>query len=299
MKSLLKIVLLSCLWGPSYLFIKLAVEEIPPLSMQVARVGIGAVILTLIVTLKGTPFPRGRRIWTLLTIQGFIGSAVPFTLFAFGEQFIESSLAAVINGIVPMVAAIASHFCLEDETLTRRKFSGVLIGLVGFLLLLGPTLLDGSVEGDTIGICAVFVACLSYGGAMVFARSYLGALPPLVAPMGQLVTATVYLIPLAILIEQPQHLNLPSPTAIGAVLFLAVMGTAVAFILYYHILATAGATALSSVAYLLPVIGAFLGVFVRDELLTSGQLLAFGVILIGMYLINSQRSSNPQPLCAK
>jgi drug/metabolite transporter (DMT)-like permease len=286
MTTTLKILLLACLWGPSYLFIKLAVEEVPPLTMQVGRVGIAALILVLVVWYRGTAIPRSIRVWKLLTVQGVLSAALPFNLFAYGEQYIESSLAAMINGVVPMVTAVSAHFLLKGESLTPRRFWGVIVGLVGFLCLLGPTLFDGSIESDTVGICAIFAACLSYGAGMVFARRYLSDLPPLVAPMGLLLTASCYLIPLALLIDQPQSLPYPSSVAIGSILFLAVMGTAGAFILYYNIIQTAGATSLSSVAYLLPVVGSLLGVLVRNEVLGLSQLVAFGIILFGMYLIN-------------
>lgn len=299
MKTLLKVILLACLWGPSYLFIKLAVQEIPPLTIQIGRIGFAAVILGAVVWFRSIALPRDGRTWLLLTVMGCIGSAIPFSMFAIGEQYIDSALAAVINGVVPAIAAIMAHCFIEEEALTRRKVAGVLVGLSGFLLLLAPTVLDGTIEGDTVGIVCIFIACLSYGSSMVFARKYLSNLPPLVAPAGQLLTATLYIVPLALVMENPLALPMPGPVAIGSILFLSVMGTACAFVVYYNIIQTAGATAVSSVAYLLPVIGALLGMVVRGEVLGTTSWLSFGVILVGMYLINGEQSSGQAVKCGK
>ncbi len=286
MPTLFKVVLLACLWGPSYLFIKLAVGEIPPVTMQVGRVGIAALLMLVIVAIKGTTFPRDLRIWSRLLVMSMLSVAIPFTLIAYGEQYVESSMAAIIQGVTPGFTAITAHYFLHDEKLTWQKVWGIAIGLSGFLFLLVPTLTDLSVDSDTIGLFSIFIACASYGGAMVFARKYLRGLPPLVAPTGQLLLATSYLIPLALFLENPLALPALSWLAIGSVLFLAIMGTAAAFVLYYHIIETAGATATSSVAYLLPVIGTLLGVAIRGEIIGATGWLAMGVILFGMYLIN-------------
>lgn len=283
--SFFDIFLLACCWGPSYLFIKLAVEEMAPITLVMWRIGLSAVLLLLFLVARGIRLPKWGPIWGHLVVMSVIASALPFTLFGFGEQWVDSGLAAMINGTVPYFAAVLGHFWLPDERLNWQKSGGILLGFGGFLLLLLPTILDGHIGGDTWGILAISLACFCYGLSMVYARRYIKGLAPMVAPALQLAIGSLYLVPLSLALEGPVVIQALSWQAIGSVLFLAIPGSAIAFWLYYRIVERHGALVLSTVTFLMPVIGTALGVVVMGEALLWSQLFAFVGILGGMVLI--------------
>jgi drug/metabolite transporter (DMT)-like permease len=273
------------LWGPSFLFIKVAVAEIPPLTLVLGRVGLAAVLLTVFLLVQGKSLPRSRTVWRHLAVMGLIHNAIPFVLFGWGEQYIDSALASILNGTVPLFTIVLAHYFVADDRLTPAKLVGVLIGFAGLLLLITPSFGDG-LRGTTFGLVAVALACLLYGVAIVYSRNNLRGLPPLVAPAGQMIMATIYLLPLSLLIDRPFSLTLPSLPAIGSMLALGVLGTAVAFVVYYRLLETAPASYVSMTTYVIPVFGVILGVLVLNEELTWHAYAGFGLILLGVMIVN-------------
>jgi len=264
LKNFLLLILLAALWGPSFLFIKVAVAEIPPLTLVLGRVGIAAVLLTVFLLAQGKSLPRSRTVWRHLAIMGLIHNAIPFVLFGWGEQYIDSALASILNGTVPLFTIVLAHYFVADDRLTPAKLIGVLIGFAGLILLITPSFGDG-LQGTTFGLVAVALACLLYGVAIVYSRNNLRGLPPLVAPAGQMIMATIYLLPLSLLVDRPFSLSLPTLPAIGSMLALGVLGTAVAFVVYYRLLETAPASYVSMTTYVIPVFGVILGVLVLNE----------------------------------
>ncbi|MCB0264085.1 MAG: DMT family transporter [Calditrichia bacterium] len=285
-RNILGILLLASLWGPSFLFIKVAVHEIPPLTMAAARVTIAALILLVVLRLRKRALPKGRHMWLKFTIAGLFGNAMPFVLFNWGELYIDSALAAILNGTTPLFTLVIAHFFTDDDRLSTRKIIGAIIGFGGLLVLVAPSLFGG-VEATTLGLLAVLLAAFCYGVNIVFTRTYLRGLPGLVAPAAQLSMASVLLIPVALLVDQPYQLAFPSLPAVSSLFALAIIGTGLAFIVYYRLLETTPASSMAMVTYLIPVFGIFLGVVVLNETLSWNAYVGCSLILIGVMVVNN------------
>ncbi len=277
--------LLASLWGPSFLFIKVAVAEIPPFSLVAFRVGAAAAILYLVLRMQGRRLPGSPTLWRHFTVLGILAHALPFTLFSWGELHIDSALASVLNGTTPLFTLVVAHFFVSDDRLSVAKVIGSVLGFQGLIILISPSFLVG-LEATTWGILAVTLASLSYGVAMVYARRNVRGLQPLVAPTAQLGMAAVFMVPLAIVFEEPFAAGVPSLQAAGSLLGLTVFGTAAAFIVYYRILEKASATYLSLVTYIVPVFGILLGVFVLNETLAWNVYVGCALIISGVMIVN-------------
>lgn len=276
---------LASLWGPSFLFIKVAVAEIPPITLVLARVGIAAVLLYLVLRLQGHNLPGPSRIWGHIAIVALFHNSLPFVLLSWGEQHIDSAIASIVNGTTPIFTILLAHMLTTDDRLTSTKVVGVTLGMLGMVLLVAPSLVGG-VEATTLGLLAVIAVSASYGLAMVYSRKHLRGMEPLVAPTGQFLLATLYLLPLVLLIDRPLTLSAPSTQAIASLLALAVFGTALAFIVYYRLIESADASYVSMVTYLVPVFGVILGVLILGERLSWNAYVAFAMILIGVMIVN-------------
>ena len=285
--NLFLLFLLATLWGPSFLFIKVAVAEIPPLTMVTIRVGLAALLLYLFLRLRGGRLPDLGRLWLHFAALGLLAHAIPFTLISWGEIYVDSAVAAILNGTTPLFTMLIAHYAIADERMSWSKLAGMLLGFQGLLFLVWPAIASGF-QVSTGGIVAVTLASCSYGFAMVYARKYLRTLPSLVAPTAQLLVATIYMIPLALYFERPFSLSWPSLQAVGSLVALAVIGTAMAFVVYYKIIEVAGATYLSMVTYILPVFGVLLGVLILNEQLTWNAYVGCGLILSGVMVVNGR-----------
>ena len=279
------LVVLALLWGPSFLFIKVAVHDIPPLTLAAARVSLAAVLLYVVLRFQGRTLPRFGPVWKHFAVMGLVSNALPFTLFSWGEQYIDSALAAILNGTTPIFTIILAHIFTADDRLTPGKTMGVLLGFGGMMALLAPALFGG-VIATTWGLVAITVASASYGVAIVYGRQHLRGLPPLVGPAAQLTMASLYLVPLSLTIERPYLLPTPSWTAVGSLLTLAIFGTALAFVIYYRIMENANATHLSMVTYLVPIVGTLLGVVVLHERPGWNAYLGCALIILGVMIVN-------------
>ncbi|MCL4302982.1 MAG: DMT family transporter [Anaerolineae bacterium] len=297
-KNFLLLLVLAALWGPSFLFIKVAVAEVPPLTIVLGRVGIGGLLLYGILRLQGRNLPPLGRVWLHFAFAAIVQNAIPFLLFGWGEQYIDSALAAILNGTTPLFTLLLAHMFTSDDRLTPTKTLGTFIGFSGLALLIGPSLLGG-VKATTWGLIAVAVASLCYGIAIVYGRRNLRGLPPLVAPTAQLLLAALFVLPLSLVLEQPFNLPAPSWPALGSLLALGAFGTGLAFVVYYRIMEQTSATYVSMVTYLVPVFGVILGVMILNEQLGWNAYLGCALILLGVMIVNGvfrlavwQRSSN-------
>ncbi len=276
---------MALLWGPSFLFIKIAVQEFPPLTLVAGRVGLAALLLYLLLQIQKRRLPGPGPIWKHFAVVGLFAHALPFFLFSWGEIYIDSAIASILNGTTPLFTLLIAHFAIADDRMTINKVVGALIGFAGLVLLVSPSL-RGGIQTTALGLLAVTVAAASYGVAIVYAHLRLTGLPRLVAPTSQLIMATLYMVPLALIIERPSALPMPSWSAAGSLLALAVFGTAIAFVVYYRILENSGATYLSMVTYLVPVFGVILGILVLDEKLEWKAYLGCTFILLGVMAVN-------------
>ena len=302
-KNLLLLFVLAMLWGPSFLFIKVAVAEISPITLVFGRVAIAAVLLTLLLRLQKHHLPPPGRIWIYLAIVAFFQISFPFVLISWAEQIIDSASASILNGMTPIFTIILAHLLTTDDKITSAKATGIFLGLLGSVFLVAPVLFGG-VQATTLGLLAIIVATASYGFALVFARKHLRGMPSMVAPTSQMLLATLYLIPLVFLIDQPFSQPIPSLKAAGSVVALAVFGTTLAFIVYYRLIETADASYISLVTYLVPIFGILLGVLVLGERLGWNDYAGFALILTGVMIVNGSfkirgRLRRPQQLGAQ
>ncbi len=290
LRNFLGLLFLAALWGPSFLFIKVAVQEIPPLTMAGGRVGLASLLLFAILKIQGRRVSHHRRgVWKHFAFAGAVGNAVPFVLFNWGELHIDSAVASILNGTTPLFTLLIAHFFTRDDRLTRNKMTGAFIGFGGLLVLVGPSLLAG-VQASSLGLLAVTAAALCYGVAIVYSRRYLRGLPALVAPTAQLGYAALFLTPLSLLFERPLSLPMPSWAALGSLLALTVLGTSIAFVVYFRLLESIPASQLSMVTYLVPVFGILLGVTVLDERLEWNSYAGCVLILLGVMGVNGYLS---------
>jgi len=284
---MLNILLLAFLWGPSFLFIKIAVVELPPITLVALRIGFSALLLLAILKYQKIPFPRDFKLWKQCFFMGIVASSLPFVLFSLSLQHIDSILTSLINGTTPITTIILANYFLKDERFTFNRLFGVLLGFSGFLVLFLPTILTGDASSDSFGMACSLGASFCYAIGMVYARKNIKApKEPLVLPTLQLFTSLIYLIPLALFIDPPFNPKAISLTVWTSIAALGFLGTAFAFIVYYKIIMKYGATALSTVTYILPLFSITLGVLFLEESLSLQFCIATMLILLGTMVAN-------------
>jgi drug/metabolite transporter (DMT)-like permease len=272
------LVALSVLWGGSFFFFKVLVAEVPPFTVVLGRVGLAAVILNLVIALRGERMPGSLRLWGSFLVMGLLNNVVPFTLIVFGETRISGGLASILNATTPLFTVVAAHFLTANEKLSPGKVAGVMFGFLGVAVLIGPSALMSIGQIDLTGQAACLLAALMYALAGIYGRRFRG-LPPMQIATGQISASTMFLIPVAMLIEHPWTLPTLSTNVWLAWIGIAVFSTSLAYILYFKLLAAAGATNLLLVTFLLPVSALLLGVTFLNEAITSQAII--GMIIIG------------------
>jgi drug/metabolite transporter (DMT)-like permease len=275
------LLVLSAIWGCSFFFFKVLVAELPPFTVVLGRVGLAAVLLNLFLVIRRDPMPRSPRLWGSFIVMGILNNVVPFTLIAWGETRVSSGLASILNATTPIFTVLAAHFLTQNEKLHWNKGAGVLFGFLGVAVLIGPSAIVGIGGGDVWGEISCLSAALIYGFAGIYGRRFKGV-PALKVATGQITGSTLVLLPIAALVDRPWNLPMPSAHAWEAWVGIAVFSTALAYMMYFRILAVAGATNLMLVTFLLPISALLLGVFFLGETITLRALV--GMALIGMGL---------------
>jgi drug/metabolite transporter (DMT)-like permease len=275
------LLVLSVLWGGSFFFFKVLVAELPPFTVVLGRVGLAALLLNVFLLLRRDPMPSYPRLWGSFIVMGILNNVVPFTLIVWGETRISSGLASILNATTPIFTVLAAHVLTHNEKINWNKGIGVLFGLLGVAVLIGPSAIAGIGNGDVVGEIACLCAALTYGFAGIYGRRFKG-IPALKVATGQITGSTIVLLPIAALVDRPWTLPMPSVHAFEAWVGIAVFSTALAYMIYFRILAVAGATNLMLVTFLLPISALLLGVFFLDETITLQAIV--GMALIGMGL---------------
>jgi drug/metabolite transporter (DMT)-like permease len=279
------LVVLSVLWGGSFFFAKLALVAVGPLTLTTARVGLAALALLVFIGARGIELPRGRATWGALAVMGALNNAIPFSLIFSGQTRIDSALAAILNATTPLFTVLLAHFLTRDERLTTLRATGVGVGFAGAIVLIGPSALAG-VGADALAQSTVLAAACSYAVAGIFGRRFRD-LAPSAAAFGMLASAFVLMVPIAVLVERPA-LVLPGAVPLAAILGLAFLSTALAYLIYFRILAAAGATNLLLVTFLIPVSALLLGTLVLDERLSGTAVIGMGLIFLGLAAIDGR-----------
>ncbi|MBL3655278.1 DMT family transporter [Fulvivirga sediminis] len=284
-KNLILLFVLASLWGPSFLFIKIAVKEMSPVHVATFRIFIAAIALNLFLQIAGTPFKKSLKFWRDITISGIFSLSLPFMLISWAETHIDSALASILNGLTPLFTIIMANFLIADDKMTKHKVIGTLLGFVGLLTLISPHF-SSHMSSSFLGIIAVVLAAVSYGIGMVYSRMKLRNVPPLHAPAAQLLVASAYMLPLCISTVGLPHFRELSGSSISSILALALLGTAVAYVIFFKIIESASASYLSYVTYLIPIYGIALGVIFLKESISSESIIGALIILIGLMIAN-------------
>jgi drug/metabolite transporter (DMT)-like permease len=273
------LVSLSVLWGGSFFFAKVAIAELHPITVVFGRVALAALALNVAASLAGHSLWRGDMPWPSFFVMGAINNALPFSLIFWGQTHITSGLASILNATTPLFTIVVAHLLTHDERLTARKVVGVLAGLAGVAILVGPEL-----GGSFWGQLACLAAALSYAFAGVYGRRFKTMkVPPLQAAAGQLTAAAILILPIMLMAGPPPAASLPpSWITVGAVVGLALLSTALAYIIYFRLLASAGATKLLLVTFLLPVTAIALGISFLGEPLEVRHIAGLAVIGLGL-----------------
>jgi drug/metabolite transporter (DMT)-like permease len=276
------LIALGAIWGSSFLLIKLAVQTIPPATVATGRIAIGALVLLLIVAVRGHPWPRTARAWLLLGIMGLVGNVIPFTLINWGEVRIESSLTAILMSTVPLVTISLAPAFVRDEPITAGKIIGVVLGMAGVAALIGPSALAGA-HGELLGQIAVTVATVCYALNGLIARR-LPQMPVEVISASALLCATIVGLPVSFFVDRPWQIT-PSLGAIASLICLGIVNTAGGYLLLFSLTLRAGAGFASFNNFLVPLFGLFWGVLLLDEQLSWRTSAGLLLILAGLVAV--------------
>ncbi|MDB5597534.1 MAG: transporter permease [Hyphomicrobiales bacterium] len=282
------LVALSILWGGSFFFAGIAVREVPPLTVAVVRAGGAALILNAALPLLGLRLPREPRLWMAFAVMGFINNVVPFTLIFWGQSHIPSGLASILNATTPLSTIVVAHLATSDEKMAGGRLAGVLIGFCGVATMIGAQLLGG-LGTDVLAQLAIVLAGFSYACAGVYGRRFSRmGVRPMITATGQVTASGVMLLPMSLLYDAPWTLPMPSLQVWAALFGIAALSTALAYVLYFRLLAAAGATNLLLVTFLIPVSAVGMGVLVLHEHLEPRHFLGMALIGVGLACIDGR-----------
>ena len=279
------LILLSTLWGGSFFFAKVALAEFGPFTVVFFRVGLAALALNVVASAVGQSLWRAGTPWRQLVVMGALNNALPFSLIFWGQTTITSGLASILNATTPLFTVLVAHALTRDERMTVRKLFGVLAGLAGVAILIGPDL-GGSIWGQI----ACLAAALSYAFAGVYGRRFQAmGVAPMQAAAGQVTASAMLILPIMLFVDRPWELASPPSGIVWAALAgLALLSTALAYVLYFRILAAAGATNLLLVTFLIPVTAILLGAAFLGEHLELRQLAGMALIGLGLAAIDGR-----------
>jgi drug/metabolite transporter (DMT)-like permease len=280
---------LSVLWGGSFFFAKIAIGELGPLTTVFGRVSLAAVALNLALAIGANSLFRRGTPWLAYFTMGTLNNLLPFSLIFWGQTHIASGLASILNATTPLFTVVVAHLLTSDERIDGPKLAALFAGLGGVAVLIGPGAL-GAFDAGVWGQLACLAAALSYSFAGVYGRRFKAmGVSPLEAAAGQVTASSVLIFPIMLLVDQPWHLQaLPSPSTWAALTGLALLSTALAYVLYFRILAAAGATNLLIVTFLIPVTSILLGAAFLGERLELRQFEGMALIAAGLALIDGR-----------
>jgi drug/metabolite transporter (DMT)-like permease len=282
----LLILALSMLWGGTFFFAKVALAEIPPLTLALGRVAIASLILVAVVRAFGESLPRRRDLWRGLFVMAFLNNVVPFGLIFWGQARITAGLASILIATTPLIAAVVAHIVTHDEKITPARLAGILTGFVGVVVIIGPDLI-AELGSHVAAQLAVLAGAVLYAVSGVYGRRFRRE-PVTSTAAGQMLAATAMLIPVSAVLDQPWTIGIPSTAPLSALLALGALSTGLAFIIYFRVLASAGATNLMLVNFLNPVSAILLGASFLGEELTLRQLAGMAAIALGLAAIDGR-----------
>lgn len=281
------LIVLSILWGGSFFFVAVAVRAMPPLTLVTLRVAIAATALLLALRALGIGVPRTRAVVVASLGMGLLNNAIPFGLIVWSQQHIASGVAAILNATTPLFAVLVAH-ALTAEKATATRLAGIAVGFAGVVVMLGPDLLGQFTVAGWAAL-AILGAAFSYALAGVWGRRFAAlGVPPLGAAAGQTCASSLIMLPLALAVDAPWTLPALPATVLAATLGLGLLSTALAYWLYFRILAVAGPVNLLLVTLLIPVTAILAGVMVLGETLLPRHLLGMAGIGLGLAVLDGR-----------
>lgn len=281
---------LVAMWGSSFMFIKLGVASVPTATLVAARLILGALILLLVVYLRGARLPPFGRAWGYYTILALLGNCVPFTTITWGQQRTDSALAGILMAVMPLATMVLAHFFVRGEHMTRQKVIGFILGFAGIVVLMGPSAL-GQFSGAslaTLSQLAILFGALCYAGNSVLTRILARGDDALVASAAMLLIASIIALPVALFVDKPWQVG-ASTASLWAIFWLGVGPTAIATVVYFKLIASAGPTFMSLVNYMSPAVAVFLGVALLGETPGVHAYIALSLILLGIAISQWRR----------
>ncbi len=281
------LIVLSILWGGSFFFVGVAVTELPPLTIVTLRVGLAAIALWSIALVMGLRPPKSVKIWIAFLGMGLLNNVMPFVLIVWGQTQIASGLASILNAATPIFTVVVAGILLPDERMTPLKLAGVAVGFIGVVVMIGLPAIGGG--GSLLAQVAIIAATLSYAFAGVFGRRFKTmAINPIITAAGQVTASALVLTPITLMVDGPLDIAESSPETWTAIVGLAVLSTAIAYVLYFKILASAGATNLMLVTLLVPVSAILFGSLFLNESLEVIHLVGMALIALGLSAIDGR-----------
>lgn len=282
------LLLLSVLWGGSFLFNKIALDSFPPLTMVLLRAALSSLLIYAYIRFTGGRLTRSPKVWVGFVILGFLNIALPLALFAWSQQHIGAGLASILCATTPLFSVVAGHALTRDEKATPGKIAGVVFGIIGVVVMMGGDALQG-IGKDLVPQIACLVASAAYAFASLYARRFQGwGVAPAEVAAGQMITTTLMLLPLAGMVDRPWTLPAPLATAVLAIIALALLSSALAYILYFRLLETVGATNALLTTFLTPVTAIVLGIAILGEALEPRHWAGMGLIGLGLAAIDGR-----------
>ena len=281
------LLLTAALFGSSFFFIKLTVASIPPLTLAAGRATLAAIAMMAVLRLSGQPLPTLDAAWRPILILGVLTAAIPYAAIAWGQIHIDSSLGGILFATIPVFSVLVAPWFLVEERLTAGRAFGAALGFLGVILAIGPDSLL-NLEAQVLGSIATVAAALSYASGTIYARLQ-DQLSPLVMTAGQLVVASLLLVPISLLADSPWTLT-PTTPALLSLAVVALINTALPVLLLFWLVRNVGATNTSLLAFFMPVAAVLLGVVVLDEPLLWFAVTGLGLIIVGAAIVTDNLS---------
>jgi drug/metabolite transporter (DMT)-like permease len=285
-RAWIMLLVLGAIWGGAFFFARIAVQEIPPLALVLLRVALAATVMHLVLLPMRISFAQVLPHWPAFLGLAMLNNVIPFSLMFAGQTEIGAGLASVLNATTPFWTMLLANALLPDEKLTAQRAAGIVLGIAGTAVMVGPGLIGG-LGGPVWAKFALLGTALSYGFAGIYTRRVITLRPELMAT-GQLTASTAIMLPVVLLTQDPGFFATASGTAWGAVLGLAVIATALAYLIFFRLLAEAGATNTSLVTLIVPVSAILLGTLFLGERLESFELAGMGLIGLGLLVIDGR-----------
>jgi drug/metabolite transporter (DMT)-like permease len=280
------LVALALLWSASFIFIKVGATEIPILTLVLLRVGLAALVLNAVAILGRRPYPKRPAVIGSYFVMGVLNNVFPFALIVYATARLGAGAASILNATTPIFTLLVAHVATRDEKITPPKLAGILLGFAGVAALTDPRAVVG-LGGDFVAVAAMLAATFSYGLSAIYGRRF-RSIDPIVSATCQLSASTLMLLPIVVLHDHPFGLPFPGIAAASSVAGLALLSTALAYVIFFALITRAGGTNTMLVTLLIPVGGVFLAWALLGEPLTGAEAAGMTLIVLGLVVIDGR-----------